>query len=297
MRHAILGPGGVGGLIGACLAKNGHTVTLIVRPEAVEHYPRELKLESPLGNFTVPIERTTQAPPCDVLWVTVKATQLETALHSIPSADTAGAIVPLLNGIDHMSLLRARFGAERVFAGAFAGETERVAPAHIIHRSPFARLNLVANVRERLETMLEQFRKMGFAGDFIADEATLLWTKLAFLAPIALTTSAAGEPKGEIARNPKWWQQLEACVHEAGAVAATEGANVDLASGLAVLRNLPDSIRSSMQKDIEKGNPPELDAIAGPILRGGARHGIPVPATAGLVEIIERKIGVARAKR
>jgi 2-dehydropantoate 2-reductase len=55
---------------------------------------------------------------------------------------------------------------------------------------------------------------------------------------------------------------------------------------------LPEGMRSSMQKDIEQGNPPELDAIAGPILRGGERHGIPVPVTRSLVEIVEGKARV-----
>jgi len=43
------------------------------------------------------------------------------------------------------------------------------------------------------------------------------------------------------------------------------------------------SMQSSMQKDVAAGREPELDAIAGPILRGGARHGIEVPATRSLV--------------
>jgi len=53
-------------------------------------------------------------------------------------------------------------------------------------------------------------------------------------------------------------------------------------------------MRSSMQKDVEHGNPPELDAIAGPILRGASRHGIQVPVTKSLVEAVERRAGVSR---
>jgi len=290
MRHAILGPGGVGGLIGACLAKTGASVTLVVRPEALEQYPRQLQLESPFGNFTVPVERAAQVPPVDVLWVAVKATQLETALRSIPAANTADAIVPLLNGIDHVALLRSRYGADRVFPATIAGETERVAAGHIVHRSPFARLNVAGRARERLSGTLDQFQQMGFICKFIDDEATLLWSKLALLAPLALTTSAAGAPKGEIATNPRWREQLESCVREACTVAKAEGARVDPEVGLAALMSLPDAMRSSMQKDIERGNPPELDAIGGPILRGGERHGIPVPVTRGLVTMVERKV-------
>ena len=52
---------------------------------------------------------------------------------------------------------------------------------------------------------------------------------------------------------------------------------------------MPPNMRSSMQKDVERGKTPELDAIAGPILRGAARHGIAVPATKKLVAAVERK--------
>jgi 2-dehydropantoate 2-reductase len=49
-------------------------------------------------------------------------------------------------------------------------------------------------------------------------------------------------------------------------------------------------MRSSMQKDVEQRSPPELDAIAGPILRGGQKHGIPVPATQRLVALVEERV-------
>ena len=49
-----------------------------------------------------------------------------------------------------------------------------------------------------------------------------------------------------------------------------------------------------MQKDVDRHNPPELDAIAGPILRGGQKHGINVPATTKLVALVEQRVGFAK---
>jgi 2-dehydropantoate 2-reductase len=72
-------------------------------------------------------------------------------------------------------------------------------------------------------------------------------------------------------------------------VAVAEGAKVDAESILSWVKTAPANMRSSMQKDVERGNPPELDAIAGPILRGAARHGIEVPATTKLVAAVERR--------
>ena len=66
MRHAILGAGGVGGLIGACLAHSGGSVTLVVRREAFADYPKQLHLESPFGNFVVEVAVATEVPPVDV---------------------------------------------------------------------------------------------------------------------------------------------------------------------------------------------------------------------------------------
>jgi len=108
MRHAILGPGGVGGLIAASLAKSGAAVTLVVRSEASGRYPDTLQLESPFGNFAVRVYRTTTVPAVDVLWIAVKATQLDSALGSLANGNSAKAIIPLLNGIDHVAMLRSR---------------------------------------------------------------------------------------------------------------------------------------------------------------------------------------------
>jgi 2-dehydropantoate 2-reductase len=128
----------VGGLIGACLARSDSPVTMVLRTEALASYPPQLQLESPFGNFSVPVGRSAEVPACDVLWLTVKAAQLEDSLAALKNFEPVKAIVPLLNGIDHIPLLRARYGAERVIPATIAVESERVAPGHIVHRSSFA---------------------------------------------------------------------------------------------------------------------------------------------------------------
>jgi 2-dehydropantoate 2-reductase len=292
MRHAILGAGGVGGLIGACLAHAGDSVTLVVRRETLDQQPRQLHLESPFGNFTVDVAVAAEVPAVDVLWITVKATQFEAALTALKNPDAVRGIVPLLNGVDHIALLRAKYGSERVIPATIAVETERVSPGHIVHRSPFARLNVLTAGRALLGSTLDQLSQIGFACRFIDDEPTLMWGKLVFLAPFALSTTAADKTVGEVIADPSWKGQLEACVREACAVAVAEGAKVDPEAILAGMMAMPANMRSSMQKDVEQHKAPELDAIAGPILRGARRHGIEVPATKKLVAAVEQKAGM-----
>jgi 2-dehydropantoate 2-reductase len=291
-RHAILGAGGVGGLVGACLAHSGDSVTMIVRRESLANYPQQLHLESPFGNFTVAIAVAAEVPAVDVLWITVKATELEAALTAVKNPDAVRGIVPLLNGIDHVPLLRARYGSERVVPATIAGEMERVRPGYIVHRTPFARLNVLATGRALLAVTLDQLSQIGFACRFIDDEPTLMWSKLVFLAPFALSTTAADKTVGEVLRDPQWRSLGEGCVREACAVAVAEGAKVDAEKVLSGVAGFPANMRSSMQKDVEQHKTPELDAISGPILRGARRHGIEVPATKKLVAAVEQRAGM-----
>jgi 2-dehydropantoate 2-reductase len=293
MHHAILGAGGVGGLIGACLAHAGATVTIVVRNEALAQYPKALRFESPFGKFEVNVNVTGEVPPADVLWITVKATQLESALGALKNPDAVRAIVPLLNGIDHVQLLRSRYGSERVIPATIAVETERVSPGHIVHRSPFARLFVSSVGKDLLTSTLDDLQKIGFECRFIDDEPTLMWGKLVFLAPFALCTTAANKTVGEILSDPEWRSLGEACVREAYAVGVAEGAKVDADAVIAGVMKMPGNMRSSMQKDVEQHKTPELDAIAGPILRGGQGHGIEVPATRKLVAAVGLRAGIA----
>jgi 2-dehydropantoate 2-reductase len=291
MKHAILGPGGVGGLVGACLAHSGESVALVVREDSVAHYPPTLQMESLFGNFTVDVSVSATVPSVDVLWITVKATQLDSAPAALREGTNVGAIVPLLNGIDHVAVLRARYGADRVIPATIAVESERVAPGHIIHRSPFARLNVWSKGRALLGPPLERLQRIGFTCNFIDDEQTLLWSKLVFLAPVALSTTAADKPIGQIRDDPARWNQLQSAVREACAVAREEGASVDADAVISTIKTLPAGSRSSMQKDVERGNTPELEAIGGPIVRRARHHNIQIPVTEELIARIGRRIG------
>jgi 2-dehydropantoate 2-reductase len=268
---------------------------MVVRANGLDAFPAQLRLESALlGNFEAVVGKAVKVPPADVLWITVKAPQLAVALESVPAGEFAGMVVPLLNGIDHIAVLRDRFGHDQVVPATFAGETERVAPGHIVHRSPFALLNVSSQGKAVMAGALGKLEQLGFSCRFLDDEATLLWNKLIFLGPFALTTSALGAEIGRVLSDAGWYGKLESCVREACAVALAEGAKVNPENVLPAFRKVPLEMRSSMQKDVEAGRFPELDAIAGPVLRGGAQYGIPVPVTRDLVAAIEQKVAQRR---
>jgi 2-dehydropantoate 2-reductase len=291
MKHAILGAGAVGGLVGATLASIGEDVTVIVRPEKLSGYPRELLLERPSG--VEPIKAPAKAVAAlndavDVLWIATKTYQLQSALNSVKASPCH--MVPLLNGVDHIDLLRARFGTSAVIPATIAVEAERIATGKFVQRSPFVRLNLASSGESLLGAIIEKLRKIGFTCQFMANEQTLLWNKLCFLAPFALVTSASGMNVGEVLADEEWAGKLKSTITEACAVANASGADIAASAILAVFEGVPAAMRSSMQKDVVAGRRLELDAIGGPIVRGGKKYKVNIQTTASLMSTIEANV-------
>ena len=269
MRHAILGAGGIGGLVGAALAQSGADVVLLMRPETLAGYDGRLTVESAvLGDFDVDVPAASGLERrVDVLWVTPKATALSSALELGPAPELVeGAAIPLLNGVDHLATVRARY--PNTVAGAIRVESERVAPGRIRQSSPFLRVELADR-----EDVASELRAAGIDARVRADEISLLWDKLAFLAPVALATAALDGPLGAVRDDARYLR----CQDEAIAVARASGADIDEAALRALQQAAPAEMRSSMQKDVSAGLRPELDAIAGPIIRGGENTGFRCP--------------------
>ena len=122
----------------------------------------------------------------------------------------------------------------------------------------------------------------------------MLWEKLALLAPVALTTSALGGPIGDVRGDPWWRARLEGAQAEVVAVASAEGVVIDEDALRSLHAKVPVATQSSMQKDVAAGREPELAAIAGPILRVGALHGVEVPVTRELVSLVEQRVDAVR---
>lgn len=287
MRHAVLGVGAVGGLVAGALARAGDDVVLLIREGGLTSYPKRLAVSSTvLGSFEVPAHAvSTLDSPVDVLWVATKAMHLAQAVKLAPAAIVAEAtVIPLLNGVDHVAALRARY--RRVLPAAIRVEAEKAAPATIVHRSPFVRIDLVEG--DRADAIAEHVRAAGIECNLRADEAVVLWEKLAFLAPLALTTTALNAPVGDVRADPIWRRRLEQVQREVVAAACAAGASLDEPALESAQAGLPDAMRSSMQKDLAAGRPLELEAIAGPIIRAAGRHGLEVPITRELVQVIAR---------
>jgi 2-dehydropantoate 2-reductase len=283
LRIAVLGPGGVGGFVAGALTRVGSEVTLVARPQtAAAIQASGLHVASTLlGTFEARPTVVAELSPdsdgrgLDVLIVATKSTGLAQALERVPAAAPA-LVVPLLNGIEHLDTLRARFGSERVAAAVIRIDADRPRPGEIVHASPGARIDIAGpapgQTQPLIEALAAELREAGLEVRVGAPEADVMWSKLARLCPLALTTTASDRPIGEVRVDPRWRSAMENAVSETVVVANSEGATLSAADTIAELDAAHPELGSSMQRDVRAGREPELDAIAGAVIRAGARH-------------------------
>lgn len=292
-RYAVLGPGGVGGLLAALLARAGSSVVVLAGEETSRAIAeRGIRLESKkFGDFTVPIRAATRlAEAVDACFITVKATQLGEALERVPAtALGAGLVVPFLNGIDHVARLRSVYPPASVVAATIRVETARVEPGVIRQLSPFAAVELAASDanRERVTALAAQLQATGLDVRVREDETAMLWDKLAMLAPLALLTTHERGNIGMVRSRRR--DDAVAVINEVVAVARAEGSSVNAEKVIGMIDQAPESMESSMQRDQAGGRPLEVDAIGGAVLRHAEKQGIAVPMTRRLVDELEAR--------
>lgn len=284
---AVLGPGGVGGLLAALLARAGHRVICLAgEPTAAALLRTGISVRSvQFGDFTAKVEADTElTEPVDLCLITCKQTALEAALRRVPPAAVGtGLVVPLLNGVEHPDLLCRRYRPELVAPAVIRVESTRVAPGLIEHGSPFTDIDLAGDAvpPERLGATAAMLNAAGVRTEVQPDQTATLWRKMSFLAPMALLTTRHGLSIGEL-RSARRRELLE-LVEETTTISRAYAADIDTDAVMRAYDAFLPETRSSMQRDAEAARPLELDAIGGALLRAADRHSVQAPITRRLV--------------
>jgi 2-dehydropantoate 2-reductase len=276
---AILGPGAVGGVLAIGFAEAGVDVVCIARPATADVLSTQgLSLRRGDEVQTArPRVVTELREAVELLLVTVKAPALDSALERV-RADV-DCVVPLLNGIEHMTTLRERFRESRV-AGASIGRIEAwlEGPGVVVQPSPGVVMTAASGAPAEL------LRQSGVDLRVNGTAEEVLWEKLARQAPTAAATSITQRPIGELRADPEWRSRLRDGIDEACAVAAGDGVTLSAAAEWEIIEAMPALLTSSTARDIAAGVPSELDAITGAAVRAGRRVGVATPTLTWMFE-------------
>jgi len=282
MRILVVGVGATGGYFGARLLQAGRDVTFLVRPRRTAQLAEHgLRVKSPHGDLHFPnppvvlSEQISQ--PYDVVLLSCKAYDLESAMDGFaPAMGPNTVVIPLLNGMQHLDKLDARFGAERVMGGRCLISSTLDDQGTILHLSKFHVLSFgerPSGSSERALTLADAFGNAGF--DVQRSDAMLqdMWEKWQFLATLASSTCLMRATIGDILAAPRGRETIAALLDECAAIAAANGYPVRapaLEQARATLFAEGSPVTASMLRDLERGAAVESDQIVADML---ARRG------------------------
>jgi 2-dehydropantoate 2-reductase len=300
LRIAVLGPGGVGGLLAAVLTRSGEEVTVVARETTAAVLAEQgIRLDSVTFGQLIARPGVTERleQPVDALLIATKAAGLEEALERIEVEPPL--VLPLLNGLDHIAVLRRRFPSESVLAGSIRVEADRPQAAVVVHTSRFLLVSMASGqpaMAAPMHQLASVLQAAGVPAEILDSEAQVMWSKLVRLNALACVTSAYDKLLGEIRSTPALRADLVGAMEEAAAAGRAEGADVDAATAIAELDRAHETLGSSMQRDIRAGRPPELDAIPGAVMRAAARHGLACPTIERLLGMIAARVAGSEAR-
>ena len=286
MKLLILGAGGIGGYYGGRLVEAGADVTFLVRPARKTQLETDgLRIVSPQGNSTLRVAARLQSEvgsDYDLVLLTCKSYDLGGALETLAPAMAGPArLVPLLNGVSHLSLLNDRFGRPRVLGGT-ARIAATLTPEGVVqHLNEWALIGFGEQDGQLSDIVLELkafFDKTSVSATSSTDILRDLWLKLVYLHTIACMTSLLRANVGEIVRAPDGGELFRQVFETNVEIARREGFNPDedfIARNAATFTLADSAYESSLMRDIERGGPTEAESILGFMLERCRAHGLP----------------------
>jgi 2-dehydropantoate 2-reductase len=291
MRFLILGAGGLGGYFGGMLVRNGAEVTFLVRPRrAAQLAKHNLVIKEPAGDLVIPVKTVTAGEvdgKYDVVFLTCKAYDLDSSVEAIaPAIGPGSAILPVLNGVNHIDILREHFGAEQVLGGMIIVRAE-LAPNGDIVRPTIGGVSedaafgeLTGERSARCEAIHKTLMSAGIPSRISDDILGEMWTKFCGFCCNAAVSTLTRAFAGEIASAPAGAGFVRATFDECARATAAEGyppphSLRDLCVGLYSQPGL--GYRPSIAADLEAGRPTEGEHTIGDLVRRADRRGLDVP--------------------
>ncbi len=290
-----MGAGAVGCYYGALLARSGHEVCFIGRPQHVEAIrARGLILE--IGGTTeiVAADATPAAAgvaDADLILFCVKSTDTVSAGRDMaPHLPQGAAILSLQNGVDNAERLQALLGREVTPAAVYVA-TDMPAPGHVRHHG---RGELVIGASTASAGIAAAFAKAGVPTSVSGEVTAALWMKLIVNCAYNALSAIAQLPYGRLVQMDGVVDLMRDVVRECVEVATRCGIRVPdsiFDDVLSIAATMPNQYSSTAQ-DIARGKPTEIDHLNGYVVRKGGELGVETPANRGLLvatKLIEAK--------
>jgi 2-dehydropantoate 2-reductase len=206
-------------------------------------------------------------------------------------------IVSLQNGLDTDVEIERALGPRSALALAPTTEAALLLEPGVVQHTGRGR-TMLGWVHGRdggawLDTFAALLQAAGLEASVVAPIEPYVWAKAIVNAAVNPLTALARVPNGELLERPELARRLFAIVREGAAVAAAAGIALPFDDPVAYATGIVRASatnRSSMLRDVERGGPTEIEAIAGALVRYARRCGVAVPETERVLDEVRDRM-------
>ncbi|WP_250453481.1 2-dehydropantoate 2-reductase [Caballeronia sp. ATUFL_M2_KS44] len=303
MKIAVMGAGAVGCYYGGMLARAGHDVVLIARPQHVEAIQRDgLRLDTKTFDEHVRLGASTEASAAkdaDVVLFCVKSTDTDSAALALePYLNERTLVLSLQNGVENAERLRELL-PQQVAAAVVYVAAEMAGPGHIRHHG---RGELVIEPSSMSEEVARTLVAASVPTEISDNVRGALWAKLVLNCAYNALSAITQTPYGRLVQGEGVTRAMRDVVDECLAVAKADGVTIpgDVDAAVRGIAETMPNQYSSTAQDMARGKHSEIDHLNGLIVRRGEALGIPTPANRMLhvlVKLLENQAGKGAEKR
>ncbi|MFJ9534866.1 2-dehydropantoate 2-reductase [Herbaspirillum sp. NPDC101396] len=281
MRILVVGAGAVGGYFGGRMVAAGRDVTFLVREKRAQLLAQNgLQIKSPVGDLSLPnpptVLKQNLQQAYDLVILSCKAYDLGDAIESFAAAVGPDTIIlPLLNGLQHLDVLAARFGAEKILGGQCVIASTVDTDGAILHLNTFHGMTFGERdgaASSRVQAIEQQLAGAGFDVNVSTAILQSMWEKWIMLASLAGSTSLMRSNIGDIMQAAGGLEFVSGLLDEASGVATANGhapGGPFFERTRKMLTEAGSTLTASMFRDIGNGARIEADHIIGDLLRRG----------------------------
>lgn len=298
MKIAIVGPGAMGCLLTAFLAKAKQDVHLIDKNlERTRKINQDgIRIEGIAGEFNVKVHTTSEPIElgvCDLVIICVKSYHTEEAVKSVK--DLIGEntqVLTLQNGVGNVQILNDIVGEEKVIGGVTSHGATLLAHGHIRYAGKGETIIGKTNgkVLGSLREVAGVLQKAGFETKISKDINGVIWSKLIINVGINALAVATRLHNGRLIEYDGARDIMRAAVQEAVKVAKRKRIRLAYDDPIQKVEGVAKATAGnicSMLQDVLKKRRTEIDFINGAIVRQAKALNIPTPVNEVLTNLVK----------
>ncbi|WP_342604016.1 2-dehydropantoate 2-reductase [Peribacillus sp. FSL E2-0159] len=299
LNIVIIGAGALGSYFGGRLQQAGQDVQYLVRKNRAKQLKENgISITSPHGSYQFNdlhiTENVSDIEKVDLVILAVKGQHLQGTLTDLKVLVEKGAkVLPLLNGLEHISILQDELGDEAVLGGSAFIIATLDEKGHVIHSNDNHDL-IYGPLHPSQKKICDEFEQA--AGSAIMKVSRTenilirMWIKYMFITAFSGVTTASNLPIGTIRRFPETNGLLEKVLVEMKDLANAYDVGItveNIAQALENMAGLPEESTSSMHQDRRKGLTLEVEHLQGGALRLADKVGLKLPVIGTLYALIK----------